>query len=66
MRASNGRLAPFVPLADDNGLDLILFDKSSGKTRAIQIKARFSIDRGNVCEFNVRLAVESEEVVHPN
>lgn len=54
MHASDGRLAPFVPLADDNGLDLLLFDKLSGVTTPVQVKARFSVDAGNTCEFNIR------------
>jgi hypothetical protein len=53
MHASDGRLAPFVPLADDDGLDLILFDKLSGVTTPVQVKARFSTFRGETCEFNV-------------
>jgi hypothetical protein len=56
MHASDGRLAPFVPLADDNGLDLILFDKLSGATTPVQVKARFSKDFNNTCEFNIRVS----------
>jgi hypothetical protein len=54
MHASSGRLTPFVPLADDNGLDLILFDKVSGMTTPVQVKARFAVAPWNVCEFNIR------------
>jgi hypothetical protein len=60
MHASDGRLAPFVPLADDDGLDIILFDKLSGMTTPVQVKARFSVDTGNTCEFNIRAAAYKE------
>ena len=40
MVASNGRLSPFFPAADDSGIDLIMFDKVSGRAAPIQIKNR--------------------------
>lgn len=52
--ASNGRLAPFVPLADDHGLDLIVLDKITRRTIAIQVKsAMANASRGTV-QFDVR------------
>lgn len=52
--ASNGRLAPFVPLADDHGLDLIVLDKNTRRTIAIQVKsAMANASRGTV-QFDVR------------
>lgn len=52
--ASNGRLAPFVPLADDHGLDLIVLDKVTRCTIAIQVKSAIvNATRGTV-QFDVR------------
>ena len=47
MHASDGRLAPFVPLADDDGLDLIRFDKLTGVTTPIRFKARRKVCLGS-------------------
>lgn len=40
MKASDGRLSPFQPLADDDGLDVLFFDKLTGRSVAIQLKCR--------------------------
>ena len=37
---SKGRLSPFVPLADDDGIDLLVYDKRTGRAVSLQIKAR--------------------------
>jgi len=39
MKESNGRLSPFSPLADE-GIDLLVYDKRTGKALPIQIKSR--------------------------
>jgi hypothetical protein len=61
MIESKGRLTPFQPIADDDGLDVLIYDKVTGKAVPIQIKARTntlkkkgSIERGNVVHFEVR------------
>jgi hypothetical protein len=61
MKASEGRLSPFQPLADDDGLDCLFFDKETGNSVAIQLKCRTvalkkkkSEERGNVLHFDVR------------
>ncbi|MEQ8441280.1 MAG: hypothetical protein RIM33_11730 [Alphaproteobacteria bacterium] len=36
---SGGRIAPFTPVADDCGVDLLAMDKASGRTVALQVKA---------------------------
>jgi hypothetical protein len=61
MKASEGRLSPFQPLADDDGLDCLFFDKETGNSVAIQLKCRTtalkkknSEVRGNVLHFDVR------------
>lgn len=37
--ASNGRLSPFAPLADDHGIDLIVADKETGVLLPLQVKS---------------------------
>src|SRR5690606_31367647 len=63
MKASDGRLSPFQPLADDDGLDVLFFDKQTGNSVAIQLKCRTvtirkrgSEERGNTVHFQVRQA----------
>jgi hypothetical protein len=67
MKASDGRLSPFQPLADDDGLDVLFFDKVTGSSVAIQLKCRTvsirkrnSEARGNVVHFQVRQATFKE------
>ena len=67
MKASDGRLSPFQPLADDDGLDMLFFDKKTGKSVAIQLKCRTvtlhkrnSEERGNTVHFQVRQATFNE------
>lgn len=38
LEASNGRLSPFRPVADDDGLDLLILDKDSRCTLPLQVK----------------------------
>lgn len=52
--ASNGRLAPFVPLADDHGLDLIVLDKATRRSIAIQVKSAIANARRDTVQFDVR------------
>jgi hypothetical protein len=55
MRASNGRLSPFKPVADDDGLDVLFFDKETGNSVAIQLKCRTHTDgKGKTAQFDVR------------
>lgn len=63
MFASGGRLSPFWPVADDDGIDLLIYDKVSGralpaqiKSRTVALKRRRSEERGNVVHFEVRAA----------
>ncbi|AIV46680.1 DUF4365 domain-containing protein [Burkholderia pseudomallei] len=63
MKASDGRLSPFQPLADDDGLDVLFFDKLTGNSVAIQLKCRTvtirksnSKERGHIVHFEVRQA----------
>jgi hypothetical protein len=62
MKASNGRLSPFKSIADDDGLDVLFFDKKTGKSVAIQLKCRTKTDSGgNTVQFDVREATFKEE-----
>jgi hypothetical protein len=57
MKASDGRLSPFLPLADDDGIDVLFFDKETGHSVAIQLKCRTTTDgKGQTAQFDVRLA----------
>jgi len=63
MKCSEGRLSPFQPLADDDGLDGLFYDKETGSAVAIQLKCRTvtlfkpgTKVRGNVVHFDVRQA----------
>lgn len=67
MKASEGRLSPFQPLADDDGLDVLFFDKVTGNSVAIQLKCRTvsirkkgSDQRGNSVHFQVRQSTYRE------
>ena len=54
--ASNSRLAPFVPLADDHGIDLIILDKLTRRTLAIQVKSAIANGTRGTVQFDVRKA----------
>jgi hypothetical protein len=67
MKASDGRLTPFQPLADDCGLDVLFFDKLTGHSVAIQLKCRtvtvrdpYTGKRTNSVHFHVRKATFNE------
>jgi hypothetical protein len=67
MKASEGRLSPFQPLADDDGLDVLFFDKVSGHSVAIQLKCRTvtlkkpkSEERGDGVHFELRKSTFNE------
>ena len=63
MIESDGRLSPFRPVADDDGVDILVYDKKSGravpiqvKSRTLALKKRGTQARGNVVHFGVRAA----------
>ena len=67
MKSSKGRLSAFKPAADDDGLDVLFFDKQTGKSVAIQFKCRAATDRngysklrGHTAQFDVRKATIKE------
>lgn len=59
--ASDGRFVPFKPVADDYGIDVLVYDKITGQALPLQIKARTKTlrktggsERGSIAHFGVR------------
>jgi len=68
MIESRGRLSAFVPVADDEGIDLLVYDKKTGRDLPIQIKARTGTikkprkeEKGNIVHFEIREAAVKNE-----
>jgi hypothetical protein len=61
MYASDGRLSPFKPFADDDGTDLLLFDKHTKRAIPLQVKCRTGLDKGGTVQFDVRLKTFARE-----
>jgi hypothetical protein len=63
LEGSVGRLSPFKPVADDDGMDLLLFDKLARKAIPLQIKTRRSYDdpKAQTVQFDVRLKTFARE-----
>ncbi len=63
LEASGGRLSPFKPVADDDGMDLLLFDKVTRKAIPLQVKARRNFDdpKSQTVQFDVRLKTFARE-----
>lgn len=55
--ASKGQLSPYRPVADDDGIDLLLVDKLSRDIVQLQVKARTGVDNAEAetVQFDVRL-----------
>ena len=58
---SHGRFAPFRPVADDCGIDVLVYDKVSGRAIPLQLKGRTKTlkkagheERGDTVHFEVR------------
>lgn len=58
MLVSRGRFSPFKPVADDDGLDLLVFDKVTRQCVTLQVKARMAPDAGraHTVQFDVGLS----------
>lgn len=56
MLGSEGRFSPFLPFADDDGIDLIVYDKVTGASLPMQVKARTSgrLGKSDTILFDVR------------
>ena len=63
MLESNGRLSPFHPMADDTGIDLLIYDKKTGHSIPVQVKARTKTltRHPKILHFQVRKATFKEE-----
>jgi hypothetical protein len=63
MIESNGRLSPFEPIADDMGIDLLLYDKKTGGAVPLQIKSRTKTLKRHpkIVHFELRRATFNEE-----
>ena len=63
MLASGGRLSPYLPIADDNGVDLMIHDQQTRRTLRIQVKSRTGLDKaaGGTVQFDVRRSTFSED-----
>jgi len=61
--ASQGRLAPFKPYADDDGIDLLIYDKASKGVIPLQVKSRTKVDndKAMTVQFDVRKATFADE-----
>lgn len=60
MLASGGRLSPFVPISDDHGIDLIVLDKNTQRSIAIQVKSAIANPSRGTVQFDVRKATHNE------
>jgi hypothetical protein len=60
--SSEGRLCPFLPVADDGGVDLLMFDKKTRHAVPVQVKTRtVELKRfPNLVHFQVRKKTFSE------
>lgn len=63
LHASAGRLSPCKPIADDDGMDLLLLDKVTRRAVPLQIKCRRNFDdpRAQTVQFDVRLKTFTQE-----
>ena len=67
LRGSGGRLAPYQPYADDDGVDVLFFDKETGGAVPVQVKSRSvtlfkpkTTIRGDLAHFELRKATFNE------
>ncbi len=60
---SRGRLSLFKPMADDVGIDLLVYDKGTGVALPFQVKSRTKTLKRHlkIVHFQVRLATFNEE-----
>ena len=62
IQASGGRLNPYLPVADDGGVDLLVFDKETRHAVPVQVKSRtVTLKRcPKVVHFQIRKKTFSE------
>lgn len=63
MLASSGQLSPFRPIADDDGVDLLLVDKLSRSIVQLQVKCRTKVDdpKAETVQFDVQLSTFTQD-----
>ena|SRR5579859_1079808 len=63
MLASGGRLSPYKPIADDDGIDLLLVDKQTRAIVQLQVKCRTKVDvaKTETVQFDVQLNTFAED-----
>lgn len=63
MLASGGRLSPYKPVADDDGVDLLFVDKLSRSIIQLQVKCRAKVDDASAgtVQFDVQLNTFAED-----
>ena len=61
--ASQGRLAPFKPFADDDGIDLLIYDKVTKRALPLQVKSRTKVDdrKARTVQFDVRRSTYTDQ-----
>jgi len=62
MLTSKGRLSPFLPIADDGGIDLLVYDKATHRSLPVQVKGR--VNHGEVSSRPVQFDVRRATFVH--
>lgn len=61
--ASGGRLAPFKPFADDDGIDLLIYDKLTKLALPVQVKSRtkFDNEKAQTVQFDVQRSTYTDQ-----
>jgi Holliday junction resolvase-like predicted endonuclease len=64
MSESDGRLSPYRPVADDGGIDLLVFDRKTRHTLLFQVKSRTARSRsqGDTALVSIFVAQHSSQV----
>ena len=62
MLASGGQLSPYKPIADDDGIDLLLVDKRSRSIVQLQVKCRTKVDdpKAETVQFDIQTGTFAE------
>ena len=58
--ASGGRLSPFMPMSDDDGVDLLVLDEETHGVLAVQVKSAIASQNRKTVQFDVRKATHSD------
>jgi len=63
MQATGGRLTPFEPFADDDGIDLLIYDKVTRRALPLQVKTRtkFDNEKAQTVQFDVQRSTFTDQ-----